>query len=550
MPHAANSIVIMHYHLKPGGVTSVIRDDLTALFHHAPWMDRVALATGSDEGLETFRARFAPELQSGRLEIRVVPELDYNSGCRDSAQESSVRAALAELRREGAVWWVHNYHLGKNPLFTEALLEVIERYPDQRVLLQIHDFPECGRYHNLELLRRCLTRDPYPQSCNVRYLTINARDHRLLLAAGVPPSLVWTLHNPAPVRADLRTNIDRTAIRVALASAFGGSDGQFDPHLPTAIYPVRTIRRKNAFEALLLNRVAQTAHNLVITLPGVSEPERRYSQLVKTAYREGLVTGLWGVGDNLQKAGLQFDELIAGSDLIVSSSVQEGFGYQFITPLTHRVALFARRLDVLQATGQLFDGFPHHFYEEVRVPWSSRRNPELHARTAQTYQQRFETIAAALPGAVSGKLEHELTQLLTAATAEFSYLAPLHQYRLVKEADGDHGYRRELRGLNRTLVEKLDELPQAEPPRADEPRTALLSSWFGLESVARGIVTVLESFENPGPQPDGEFDTEAGAARRFAPPGQIELRPLPGTTVGERLLYAFARLEHLRLLYD
>ena len=46
---------------------------------------------------------------------------------------------------DNAVWWVHNYHLGKNPLFTEALLRLAADPRGPRLVLQPHDFPEAGQ---------------------------------------------------------------------------------------------------------------------------------------------------------------------------------------------------------------------------------------------------------------------------------------------------------------------------------------------------------------------------------------------------------------------
>ena len=559
MPAQDTSLVIMHYHLKPGGVTSVVRDDLKALLRYADWLGPVRLVVGSHEALDSFRANIEPELKGHTLEITVLRELDYTEGCSETEQSEALHRALTGFLNENSVWWIHNYHLGKNPVFTEVLLHLIARHPEQRVLLQIHDFAECGRYQNLESLRTCITTDPYPTAANVRYITINGRDHRLLLSAGIPDRQVWTLHNPAPVRGELQgaEAADRPSIRAALADTFGGHAGRFDPKLPMAIYPVRTIRRKNAFESLLLARVSPAEHNLLLTLPGVSQPEQRYSQLVQAAFRKGFVPGLWGIGDRLVQAGLGFDHLVGACELIVSASVQEGFGYQFVTALTHAVPLFARRLEVLTGTDRLFDRFPSYFYNEVRVPWHSRHEPELHAETARSYERRIASAAAILPASARERLHAELTALVSAETAEFSYLAPRHQYRILEEVANDHGCRREVFQLNSALCEHIGRLLNTPVNGEHHARVTKLADWFGLESVARGIAIVIDSFDTRSGKPPAqrEFDApsqlttiaECAAIRRFATP---EVHPLPGNSVQERLIYAFSRLENLRLLYD
>ena len=571
-------VVIMHYHLKPGGVTSVIRDDVRALRRYSTRFERITVLTGSDEGAAAFRRALEADAESQELsrpapelEVVVAPELDYREDCEQLSLHEPLRKLLQGFLSDAAVWWVHNYHLGKNPVFTEVLLELLDEHPGQRALLQIHDFAECGRYHNLARLQGCLTRDPYPTTPNLRYLTINARDCELLVAAGIPASQVWTLHNPVPPRPTSALSgpeasaseaagapRGRRAVRIALAEAFGIHDGQFDAELPMVLYPVRTIRRKNAFEALLLNRIAGRSHNILITLPGISEAEKRYSGLVKTAYREGLVTGLWGIGDRLDRANLQFDELVAAADLILSTSIQEGFGYQFIMPLTHSVPLLARRLEVLNGTDQLFDGFPAFFYEELWVPWTLRREPELQRKTRRAYERRLERTAALLPNTAYERLRRELDALLNAPTAEFSYLAPLHQYRIVKQAEADHGYRREVAALNTEIRTQLDHLLGG-AHNYRPGRIRRIETWFGLRAVARGIETVVASLDagTTAASPTSAALPAAGVTARPEPQSAAvaavdrpDRRILPGDSPLERLTYAFARLENLRLLYD
>lgn len=579
----------MHYHLKPGGVTSVIRDDLKALRRYSTRFGRITVLTGSDDGTSAFRKALEddaarPAHRAPELEILVAPELEYHEEPEPGELLDPLRRLLRRFLGDQTVWWVHNYHLGKNPVFTELLLELLAAHPEQRALLQIHDFAECGRYHNLARLRSYITRDPYPVTPNIRYLTINARDRELLAAAGIPASQVWTLHNPVqlgpspethkanPARSDAgapgaagaaggtdgSTEFarDRRAVRRALAEAFGVDHGQFDPELPMVVYPVRTIRRKNAFEALLLNRVAGRSHNTLITLAGVSEAEKRYSGLVQTAYREGVVKGLWGIGDRLARAGLEFDDLVAAADLIISTSIQEGFGYQFVMPLTHNVPLLARRLEVLDGTDLLFDRFPAFFYEELRVPWTLPRDHELQAKTRRAYERRLERTAALLPTTALERLRGELDALLNAPTAEFSYLAPSHQYEIVKQAETDHGYRREVATLNTEIRTQLEYLLESELDRRTNlsERTQHLEQWFGLPAISAGIETVMASF--------GTATGDAAPAIRQAAPHEpaqraairasvsAERRFLPGDNPLERLTYAFARLENLRLLYE
>ncbi|MFW5828425.1 MAG: hypothetical protein ACOCU4_10045, partial [Alkalispirochaeta sp.] len=212
-------VVIFHYHLLPGGVTGVIEHTNRALSNHSSTVDSVEIVSGSRENLDNLTIEAA---------ITVMPEIGYMSKQRLAeyapappeptngstgegplgqvgAEEVAAGAeALAErISKElssrwggDSVWWVHNYHLGKNPAFTRALIDIAHRHPDQKIVLHIHDFPECGRYSNLRYLRQSGVSEPYPNLPNLTYLTINSRDRDRLLNAGVRN--VHYMPNPVP----------------------------------------------------------------------------------------------------------------------------------------------------------------------------------------------------------------------------------------------------------------------------------------------------------------------------------------------------------------
>ena len=354
-------LVIFHHHLLPGGVTSVITQAVEALRAHSRRVSRIRVVAG--------RVPEPAPLPEGAEIIR-MPEIDYSSpGLFDRVFRETRARRLADALMEkfgggGPVWWIHNYHLGKNPLFTEAILRVAEAPNAPRLILQPHDFPEAGRQANLRALEAVVRRPLYPLGPRVRYALINRRDLHLLKEAGVPASRLFLLENPvsspreAPPRAE-----DARALRSRLLP-------DSDPGDPTLLYPVRSIRRKNVLEAGMLLRLVDSPLRLLVTLPGVSRPEMAYSGIVSEAFRSGLIRGEFGTG--VQRPEVSIGQLAAACDMVVSTSVQEGFGYLFIHALQWGRPLLARQLDTVPDPGGLYDGYPASFYSGFSLPRFAR----------------------------------------------------------------------------------------------------------------------------------------------------------------------------------
>jgi hypothetical protein len=146
------TISIIHHHLEPGGVTKVVELAVQALSRYLRNLKEVRLVTGRSSGAETLAARLqelcGPE--GVAVNLIVVDEIDYlpldtNPGEETNLRVEATKKALLDAC-SGSIWMVHNYHLGKNPLFTRALIEIAGEYPEERICFYIHDFPECSRY--------------------------------------------------------------------------------------------------------------------------------------------------------------------------------------------------------------------------------------------------------------------------------------------------------------------------------------------------------------------------------------------------------------------
>ncbi len=500
-------LVIFHYHLLPGGITTVIRQGVEALSRYSRRISRIRVVAGRvPEGGHAFPAS----------QIVSLPEIDYGTERSLGGLIWKERAQrLADSLREQfggdeAIWWIHNYHLGKNPLFTEALLRLAGAARGPRMILQPHDFPEAGRYRNLSTLARLVSLPLYPAGRRVRYALINTRDLRLLREAGLPESSLFLLENPVAQPVEDPWTGDRKGLRALLFP-------HADPRDPTLLYPVRAIRRKNVLEAAMLLRLIDAPLRLIVTLPGVSKQEETYSSIVESAFRDGLIPGEFAAG--VRRSDLRLERIAAACDLVLSTSVQEGFGYLFVQALQWGLPLLARSLETIPGPAALYDGYPARFYAGFPCPLEPSERSGLLAR----YHEKLKRLEKLLPRGILDGLEAKISSALAEESVDFSFLdAPLQERLLL--ASREPGFRSALRNLNGDLAGSLDVLLSERPPS----RAQAVEARFGLPAYAARVDSLLESFDSPPPR------------HPRADPHKVE----------EGMRAAFARAEQLRLLFD
>jgi hypothetical protein len=534
-------LVVLHYHLLPGGVTDVVVHSIRAVTTADPTIREVVLVAGRPDNVENVRARLA-DLAVG-VTADILPEIDY-SDPREPTGEAHARAATLEqtlLERyagDDALWWVHNYHLGKNPALTIALCRIAALEAAPRMLLHVHDFPECARYENLAYQMRVAGPSPYPAGPTVRYAVINERDRDLLLSAGIPAWQLGLLLNPVePVPAggaaaapDASSGRGapaghgeygrtREAVVARLADYAADTGQRFHPDGPLLLYPVRTIRRKNVLEAAAIARLVPNA-NLLVTLPGVSESERRYSDLVRFAWDDRRVHGVWGIGPHEADYALSYDAIADASDAVVSSSVQEGFGLLFVNALRWRKPLVARRLDVLASLRPLFEGYPATFYDSFVVPARSPSITSMHAYLRMRYRERLGALEEAIPAVARQRLEDDLDAILARESIDFSFLPAQMQLTVLGDLR-EEGYGALVRAMNAEVIQAIERAPGTAAP----VREAEIDDLLGYEAYARAFASLWA----------GDASQTSGGAGRYE-------------GVQDALVAAFAELGQLRLL--
>jgi glycosyltransferase involved in cell wall biosynthesis len=338
----AVKIAILHYHLRPGGVATVIRNAERAL--------------------------------AGKFDIQILADFGYDEHPARSrsaflAESRRLTDRLAQRLRGVDVLHTHNVGLGKHPRLTYAVKLLAERHRI-KIINQVHDFPEDHRPAQLGALRKCTgKRDDdfqrtlcYYDAPNVIWATLTTHDAAKLAAHGVPARKIHVLPNPvdeefftkpAPSRAELQP------VREQLAAFARAHRFRFDPRKKLLLSPMKVMVRKNNAEAVeLVKRLKK--YQLVISLDASSASDRDYSERLKKKIRRERLPVVIGFGADLDNPLPLFHLAHA----ILTTSQVEGFGYTFVEGwLCHKAVVGRDIPEVTQdfvAAGMKMS----HFYRE------------------------------------------------------------------------------------------------------------------------------------------------------------------------------------------
>jgi hypothetical protein len=436
---APDTLIIIHYHLLPGGVCSSIKQSLVALAQSGWFSDRsLRVLVGRTDAVEEFILFL--EQHSVQVEIEVDPRLDYTD------------RVWSDHARETCLYWAHNPTLGKNPLLTAGLLAAGQKAASSgashRFLYHIHDFAECGRLQNLLYLRRCWgsggLEDLFPTSNNCCYAVLSSADLHRLARAGVPEERIFHLPNAIPaVKAEQKTaRKDMAKGLQVYASEYGY---RFEPDRPWWTLPIRLIRRKNVLEALLIAATADDSPQLLVTLDANSDPERPYAEAVKDLFRVKKHAAVVGFGHQLVGTAFSFDDLLLASDTVVTTSVLEGFGFAFLEGANRGRPLLGRNLEEV-TTDFVEAGFPaSSLYGEMFVPVNSETRAQMAARGREFAQEQGSLLGVSqvsIDGFIAA-----LGTLFADDAVDFGFL-DLKQQLEVTSRLRDRAFVEDLRSLN------------------------------------------------------------------------------------------------------
>ena len=255
-------IAYLHYHLRPGGVSTVIGHQVRAV------------AENCDTLIVT--STVPPDARKYGTPINIAPLVAYDSDVGRSFTPielaDSILSAITQKWPGGCdVLHVHNATLAKNKHLLDAL--DILRVRGVQLFIQIHDFAEDGRPD---------VYSPRAYTDDVHYGVINSRDYHILNRAGLKSEGLHIISNQV--------------------SPLIGVPLKTPPEIPKdrglVLYPVRGIRRKNIGEALLLSLFLPNNYSLGITLPPTSQQDIFHFCQWKKFVQQYYFNVRFGVGEN------------------------------------------------------------------------------------------------------------------------------------------------------------------------------------------------------------------------------------------------------------
>jgi len=329
-------IVILHYHLNPGGVTRIIESQIKGIQSASETVE-LEMLCGSDENDANLSGikKYVNEL----LNYRDIKSRKRKFGAEVDHLISWIKNHLTG----NAVLHCHNPNLGKNPVLTLAVYRLAaEGYA---VVNHCHDFPE-ERPANIEILKNLipelsglpLSQVLYPTFSRYRYITLNSCDHQGLLEKGVPGSRIHLVPNPVTLGSRITIGL-KPALRNRICETLG-----FKQNRKICTYPVRAIKRKNIGEFILLAAMFTEEASFTITLAPKNPMElTEYNKWKDFCHK-------YEISVKFESGGsVNHEELINISDFCITTSMQEGFGMVYLEPWLAGTPVIGRDLPCITA---------------------------------------------------------------------------------------------------------------------------------------------------------------------------------------------------------
>lgn len=297
-------VAILHFHLRPGGVTRIIE------------MAWAALREQEIDVLVISGETPPPTCRIPAGEIAVAPQLAYGVDAgRAEALGAEVEGAMRSRWGGPAdVIHLHNHALGKN--FALPLAAAHWAAEGRALVLHIHDFAENGRPANYrQLLTQLggatkLGQALYPIGPRVAYAVLTSADRKKLATAGLLDCHL--LPNPVSLPAS-GAKVDKSRL---------GAERLI-------VYPTRAIRRKNVGEALLWATQVEAGEKIVLTVAPHTEADLAIYERWKALAEELRLPIVFGAQAFTGRSTVDF---LLAAEVCLTTSVAEGFGMAFLEP--------------------------------------------------------------------------------------------------------------------------------------------------------------------------------------------------------------------------
>ncbi len=426
------NLVIVHYHLRPGGIRRVIELATPHLLRELKGAATVTLACG-EAGDENWRRQFAALIRPARLEIRVARAFNYFSEQKmgPAKIQPRIRAALEKILGTGNpadfLVWAHNLGVGRNLLLSREVADVCHTR-GITLVSHHHDLWFDNRWRRWPEIRRsgfrsltAVAKTTFPAHPGIRHAGINSEDATVLQKHFGPAAAL--LPNPVPRQRPPRPAAVRAA-RQWLERTLR------EQNAPVWILPCRLLRRKNVAEALLLARWLRPEAWLITTGGASSADERPYFHKLERAAHQHHCRLRLGVlqGDETNKPSVA--ELMAASEAVLLTSIQEGFGLPYLEAAAARRPLIARNLPNVAPDLRRFGFRLPQAYDEILV------SPDLfHWKAECSRQQKlFAPWRNSLPAALRRSVATPIVlETSSAAAVPFSRLTLTAQLEVLAQ---------------------------------------------------------------------------------------------------------------------
>ncbi|MBN2322772.1 MAG: hypothetical protein JXQ30_03485 [Spirochaetes bacterium] len=326
---------------------------------------------------------FDPSSPSGRIRDRSI----VNQQVHDYVwQGTNLAEILVEKLKNMDVIMTENLGIGIDPSVTYAFYLYAQycytRREPKRFIYRCHDFVQ-QRPVNFKNVKKFYESRfgivphwhsvLYPAFPNIRYIAINRYDRARLFEHGIEEKSVY--HIPNSVDRTIVPEDDRGG---ELGGLIKKKEG-LDPETRFILYPVRCVRRKNVEEAIFLtelfniisknknlvkNHGIDGKYHLLVSIRPSSENEAATDASSDAAYAARLtefakendlpvtigiedMVGLEREYDPKAKGGIArygIGDLYMASELVITTSILEGFGFVYIEPWLLNRAVIGRSI--------------------------------------------------------------------------------------------------------------------------------------------------------------------------------------------------------------
>jgi len=363
------NLVVVHYHLRPGGVRRIIELALPYIISAASEpIESVTLASGEMPDA-AWREELVRDMRGTQLHFFCESAFRYLSEQRSPPEviRRRVLSALEGLTEKfppaETLIWAQNLGLARNLILSDELAKFSARH-GLSLLSHHHDLWFENRWARWSEMRACgfrslstVARASFAAGARVCHITINRLDNAVLSKhLGSQTKCLPNLAQAGRTPSRSRTRAARDWLRFRL-----GDDG------PVWIFPTRFLRRKNLAEAVLLTRWLRPEGWLVTTAGVSSREERGYAQRLEAASRRGRWRVRFRLLTEVNGSAPAIGDLAAASEAMLLTSAQEGFGLPYLEAATLGKPLIARHLpNVIPDLLGLGFSFPH-LYKEILI---------------------------------------------------------------------------------------------------------------------------------------------------------------------------------------